>query len=385
MTSSSHPQSAGASALAPGVAGSLGFPFAWAVCQVGAEPAVKAEVARLQPGYRPAFMRPGLVTWKCEPRFFPQDEWPTVFVRAYGASLGTARSVAETLDRVSALLPQWGSGSLRVHVFSRDGHKPGEVPHQDADGTAQAEAIAQQIVAAASDGLLRVGPAQRAGEWVLDVVLPPVVAAAGVDAAVSLSAEPWLIGVHRHGPAHSSHAGGRPLLSLPSEAPSRAWLKLEEGLAFSGLPVSAGDVAVEIGSAPGGASWALLSRGLRVIGVDPGSMDARVLASPRFAFVQTTLGDLRREQLPSRVDWLLLDVNLAPQVALHQVRRIVSTLRSSLRGALLTLKLNNWGLAEQVPRFVAQVRAMGFDEVRATQLPSNRQEICVAARRRNRQ
>jgi 23S rRNA (cytidine2498-2'-O)-methyltransferase len=171
---------------------------------------------------------------------------------------------------------------------------------------------------------------------------------------------------------------------MPAEAPSRAWLKLEEGLAFSRLPLSAGDVAVEIGSAPGGASWALLSRGLQVVGVDPGAMDARVLSSPRFTHLQMTLGELRREQLPYRVDWLLLDVNLAPQVALHQLRRIVSTLRPTLRGALLTLKLNDWSMAEQVPRFLSQVQAMGFDEVRATQLPSNRQEICVAARRRPR-
>jgi 23S rRNA (cytidine2498-2'-O)-methyltransferase len=75
---------------------------------------------------------------------------------------------------------------------------------------------------------------------------------------------------------------------------------------------------------------------------------------------------------------------LAPPVALHALRRVVSTLRSTLRGALLTLKLNDWGMASDVPRWLDLLAEMGFDSVRATQLCSNRQEICVAAQRRAR-
>jgi 23S rRNA (cytidine2498-2'-O)-methyltransferase len=324
-------------------------------------------------------MRPGLLTWKCDPLFQPQESLSAVFVRAYGASLGPVRSAAELSARLTELSVHGLSGPLRLHVFARDGHKPGDLPAGEVEAAPDLRAITGAIVAAAPAGLLVPGPAQREGEWVLDVVVPPGTAADPVPLGDAAS-EPWLLGLHRHGPAHSPYAGGRPSLRLPDDAPSRAWLKLEEGLAFSGLPLRAGQVAVEIGSAPGGASWALLSRGLHVVGVDPGAMDGRVLACPRFAHVQRTMGDLRREQLPPRVDWLLLDVNLAPQVALHQLRRIVSTLRM-LRGALLTLKLNDWGMAEQVPRFLAQVQAMGFESVRATQLASNRQEICIAASR----
>ena len=45
-----------------------------------------------------------------------------------------------------------------------------------------------------------------------------------------------------------------------------------------GARAEAGRGAVELGSAPGGASFALLERGLHVHGVDPGAMDPRVLA-----------------------------------------------------------------------------------------------------------
>jgi len=164
----------------------------------------------------------------------------------------------------------------------------------------------------------------------------------------------------------------------PAEAPSRAWLKLEEALLWSGLPLAKGHVAVEVGSAPGGASFALVARGLTVVGVDPGDMDARVTGGPRFTHLRTTLGDVRVEALPERVDWLLMDVNLAPQVALHQVRRLVALLRlRGLRGVVLTLKMNDAHAWADVPELVERVRAMGLVDVRATQLPSNRHEICV--------
>jgi 23S rRNA (cytidine2498-2'-O)-methyltransferase len=146
------------------------------------------------------------------------------------------------------------------------------------------------------------------------------------------------------------------------------------------LPVKAAHTALEIGSAPGGASYALLQRGLKVIGVDPSEMDARVLAHPQFTHLQVKLGDLRREQLPQKVDWLFLDVNLAPAVALHQLTRIVSTLKSTLKGGLLTLKLNDWKMAEQIPQFQERSEAMGFTVLRTQQLAHNRQEICIAVK-----
>lgn len=330
-------------------------------------------------------MRPGLLTWRCDPAFQPHEALAAVFVRAYGASLGVVKSADELAARIATLPDHGVTFPLRLHVFFRDGHKPGEPGFSDADEDTARAAASAAIQSAVPPGLLRQGAAEKNGEWVLDVILPPVCGTDDDAIAAVANPEPWLIGLHRHGPDHSPHAGGRPSLRLPTDAPSRAWLKLEEGLRWSGLPLREREVAVEIGSAPGGASHALLTRGLTVVGVDPGSMDPRVLANGRFTHLQTTLGDLRREQLPRRVDWLLLDVNLAPQVALHGLRRIVSTLRPSLRGALLTLKLNDWSLAEQVPRFVAQVQAMGFEHVRATQLANNRQEICIAAQRRPRQ
>jgi 23S rRNA (cytidine2498-2'-O)-methyltransferase len=109
-----------------------------------------------------------------------------------------------------------------------------------------------------------------------------------------------------------------------------------------------------------------------------------VRAATRFRHLQIAVGGLRREALPARVDWLLLDVNLAPQVALHAVRRVVPMVRRTLRGAFLTLKLNEDAFAAEIPAFLERIRGYGFEDVRATQLPSNRSEICVVARPRAR-
>ena len=60
------------------------------------------------------------------------------------------------------------------------------------------------------------------------------------------------------------------------------------------------------------------------------------------------------------IDWLLVDVNLAPQVALHEVARLMPRLRATLRGAVFTLKLNDWTFVAELPVLVERIRAMGL-------------------------
>jgi len=62
----------------------------WALCQLGAEPALKAEVATLHPGWRFAYSRPGLVTWKTDAPVGPDVALAAVFARAWGTSIGKA-------------------------------------------------------------------------------------------------------------------------------------------------------------------------------------------------------------------------------------------------------------------------------------------------------
>jgi 23S rRNA (cytidine2498-2'-O)-methyltransferase len=111
-------------------------------------------------------------------------------------------------------------------------------------------------------------------------------------------------------------------------------------------------------------------------------MDPRAVADPAVTCLGRTLAEVRREELAPRVDWLLMEVNLAPQAAMHGVRRLVSALRPTLRGVVFTLELNDWGMAAEVPVFLERVGGMALTDVRATQLPSNRRELCVVTRAR---
>ena len=344
--------------------------FLFCACQFGAEPAVKLELAALRPELRLAFSRPGLVTFKAPAPVALGAALPAVFVRAFGASLGPADSPAAAVSTFLQFLQTdtcFKRQELRLHVWERDIARPGEEPPGFAYGPAAAVAR-EALLAAWPAGQPEIAAGERAaeGDLVLDVIIAP--------------GEPWWLGAHRHGPDHAPLPGGRLTVDVPPEAPSRAYRKLEEALAWSGAPVRAGDVAVELGSAPGGASYALLRRGVDVYGIDPAHMDPLVLGhrgpgGGRFVHLQRHMSQVQRADLPRALHWVVMDVNCAPQVGLIAARRLAARPRHALLGVVLTLKLDDWRAVPRVPRLLASIAAMGMDEVRATQLPSNRMEL----------
>lgn len=306
--------------------------FAFACCLPGVEPAVKLEVARDRPDLRFAYSRPGLLTFKSDRAVSPDDPPGSVFARVWGRSIGAIDSAAD----VAAV------GANRVHVFARD-------PDEETDLAPWSQ----------------LGPAGRAepGELVADVIVGD---------------QTWL-GVHRHDPSRSPHAGGAFPVDMPADSPSRAYAKIEEAIQWANLPVAAGQVALEIGAAPGGAVLALARRGLHVWAVDAAALAPNVAALPNVTHLAKKVGAVRWEELPPRIDWLLVDVNLAPQVAIHEVARLMPKLRPTLRGAVITLKMNDWAFVAELPRLVGRIQELGLPDVRLRHLPSNRREICAVA------
>jgi 23S rRNA (cytidine2498-2'-O)-methyltransferase len=333
--------------------------FAFALCQRGAEAALKRELGVRQPAWAAAFQRPGVVTFKAPAALAPELALDSVLARCHGISLGPA----STVDALRSLALSAGE-PVRVHVIERDLYRPDEEPPGSERGALTREL--EQALGAYPE--LALGPA-KLGELVLDVMVAP--------------GEPWLIGAHRHAPGRSPFQGGRYPVEVPPEAPSRAYAKIEEAIAAFELPIRAGQHALELGAAPGGAAYALARRGVHVTAVDPADMDAQALAfvgpgGARIRHLQIPMGALEVAQLPERVDWLLCDVHLAPQVALRGVRRIVRMTKGSLRGVVLTLKLNDWSFLDRTDAFLAQVRELGVSAPRARQLASHRQEIAIA-------
>lgn len=340
--------------------------FVFATCQLGAEPTLKRAVQAQHPELHFAYSRPGFITFK-QLDGIPAETFvlQSPFARAFGRSIGPQESLERLLQHAQTLKGQ--GAPMRLHVFERDRHRPGEFPPDEVEG-ALARAVEQQLRAQAPAGLFAGGSQAQVGDTVLDVVVAPE--------------EPLWLGIHRHSSAHAAYPGGIPPVELPYPLPSRAYRKLEEALFWFELPLRTGDLAVELGCAPGGATYALLRRGIRVVGVDPNPLDPMVASyvgpsGVRVRYLPKNMGDLRREELPKRVDWLILDVNVAASVALHSLHRLADKLRPTLQGMVLTLKLNRWEDAEQLPRWLNRLEAMGLVQPRAQQLYSNRQELCV--------
>jgi 23S rRNA (cytidine2498-2'-O)-methyltransferase len=343
--------------------------FVWVTHQVAATRWLKTEVAQNAPGLRFAFSRPGLTTFKAvDGEVTARTHVPTSFARAWGLSLGRASSADEVLE---VLAPHRAADRpLRLHVFERDIDVPVDEQDPTVRGT-RAAAVEAALRAAAPTAFLDDVRA-RAGDHVVDIVL----------AHANQPDEPWLVGLHEHDAFHGPWPGGVQHVPLPPDAPSRAWCKIEEALRWADLSPTPGDSAVEIGSSPGGATYAMLCRGLNVYGVDPGEMDPRVINfrgphGNRFVHLHMPAAEVPRRALPSHYQWLLLDVNLAPMVAMKYVERFVALAHGGLQGAVLTLKLNDDGVFAALPRLEARIAKLGARQLRITQLPSHRSEVAA--------
>ncbi len=349
--------------------------FIFAVCQRGAEHSLKREIAAGPIDARPAFSRPGFVTFKltapCEQP--EQFQLPSTFARTHGFCLGKvageySSKLAEqvwTLPAIEQLSSIYSIGDL--HVWQRDSgiHKSLPGPTLLAK---EIEAVLRQhtpIDALRSIPSEPRSPSPR-NRWVLDVVL----------------VEPgeWWIGCHRATRRFDCWPGGVPHLQLPEHAASRAYLKMVEALIWSGLPLARGDLCLELGSAPGGTAQSLLEAGLQVLGVDPAEIDPEVIAHPCFRHLRRRSNEVPRKELRG-VRWLAADMNVTPTYTLDSVEEIVTSKATSIRGMILTLKFSDWKFAEQLPSYIERVQSWGFRDVRTRQLASGRQEICLVAMR----
>jgi 23S rRNA (cytidine2498-2'-O)-methyltransferase len=338
--------------------------FLFATCQVGAEPALKREIDREHKDLKFAFSRPGFLTFKkSEGEVALDSSIRSVFARTFGLSKGQVKSseFSKLTDFLRELFNQNQNRKVRLHVWERDLFAPGEEPLGFNPGVLSKE-LEGRIRQECSE-LIEPTVKAQIGDCVLDVII--------------IEKDQWWLGAHLHSMDHSPFPGARAPLSLPAMAPSRAFLKLEEVLEWSHAPIKKGDIAVEIGSAPGGASYALLERGLKVVGIDPGEMAPHLVKNPNFRHIQSPVGQVLREDLPDSIQWLLLDMNVEPRISLFAVDRLASRMSNSLLGLILTVKLNDWKIADQIPDMLAHVRAMGMTRVKAAQLANHRQEIAI--------
>ena len=293
--------------------------FIYALANIGFEKFLKDEVATKSPVLKLSYSRPGFLTFKSakdisSPSF--------IFARATGISL--CRCTDADLERTIAI----HAGSRIVQRYS--------IP----TGTC-------------------VGEAAPVDAEILDVV--------------EVVANEFWIGV-RTAPFYGwSLPGALPQIPLPEAAPSRAYLKLEEMLAWSRFSPTPKTIAVELGSAPGGASWALLNRGLRVVGVDTGEMGAVCLENPNYSHVAMSVRDLRKKNLPEHFPLLFCDLGLTAVEAVPQLRHLCH-IYPDISRIYYTMKMGKGLSIADIDAYSESLRTLGF-KIHVTHLPANRNEI----------
>jgi 23S rRNA (cytidine2498-2'-O)-methyltransferase len=183
-----------------------------------------------------------------------------------------------------------------------------------------------------------------------------VLFADGATAFVGVSAAPW----------RSRWPQGIPRLHMPRAAPSRSTLKLAEAfLTFLGDDAATllrpGMKAVDLGAAPGGWTWQLAGRGLKVTAVDNGPLKGAVAED-------SLVTHLRVDGLtyvPKRpVDWLVCDIAEQPAKIAALVARWVA--QGDARRAIFNLKLPMKRRHAEVERCAALIH----DTLRRARVPA---------------
>lgn len=176
----------------------------------------------------------------------------------------------------------------------------------------------------------------------------------------------------------SDFVAGRVELTPDADAPSRAYLKLQEALAWLGTGPTADDHVVDLGASPGGWSWVALKAGATVIGVDKGDMHERVLAHPAFTHARTDGFKWAPEPGRAPVDWLLCDIIAEPDKSLALLQRWAEARWFS--NAVFHLKLRSDSPLSLARAALSSVRAAGYADVRVKHLYYDKSEVTVLVR-----
>ncbi len=315
--------------------------FVFTLTNPGSEKALKLETTAMNPGWRPAYQRRGFVTFKADEAFS---------LDSLEVGLACARRLCLSL----------GKFATREEAVARIGDVP--VIHH-----ARYHERKMQGVAAESTR-------PRLGEIIGTVV--------------ELGPTEFWAGLHRHAPFLSPDPGGDSGIAMPTSSPSRAWLKLEEAVRFFDLKFTPSDIVVELGCAPGGVVFALLDRGVPVIGVDPAKMSAVVMAHaiperdaapndrPWFFHSRKPAALTSKRDLGQGVTWFMSDMNQSPTVVLQECARFCK-MAPTIRGVLITLKLTDLLQVAEKPQWFAALVAMGFKTIRLQQLSVHHQEFAL--------
>lgn len=104
------------------------------------------------------------------------------------------------------------------------------------------------------------------------------------------------------------------------DPPSRAYLKLWEACTIINRYPKAGDICLDLGSSPGGWSWALSNLNAQVISVDRSPLALSIQTNPLVKFVQGSAFALEPSQF-KHLDWIVSDLICYPTKSFDLLRK----------------------------------------------------------------
>ena len=282
-----------------------------------------------------------------------------IFARQWSACLPLISGLT-TSDRISPLLPLAESlpqaSELMVEVADTTSGREMQ-GFARKFGSALAQALRQQEI------LL---PRKQKCEWRLHLFV--------------LDGQTLWLGAARLANSSSLNMGIR-RLKFPKDAPSRSTLKLEEAwlhflrMREQKVLLEPGMTAVDLGAAPGGWTWQLVRKHMRVIAVDNGPMNDDLMESGQ---VEHRMEDAFTFVPSKPVDWLVCDV--ADKPARVTDLMLQWAISGWCRQAMFNLKLPMKKRYDEVERCLAhlqeQLDCAGVPyKLRAKQLYHDREEI----------
>ena len=124
----------------------------------------------------------------------------------------------------------------------------------------------------------------------------------------------------------------------------------------------------------------MLELGAKVLAIDPADMHPSIADHKDLTHIRK-----RGRDVPQRIlctgKWWLVDSNIAPTSALDMSEAILCGKGNQYQGAILTLKMLDDELFNNISACIQRVQSWGFRFVKARHLAFGRREICLVALR----